>query len=267
MKLFKNQKKLFASGLVLFVLSISNFFASTSTSKIEEAKKSGRIFRRLEGKELDLQLLPDSEFSKELKDHVFNNYSENVAFAAEVLYYVKKSELVEKSSKEDKTKVDTSVKSVSKIMRSISKMAGMKYYSNSRKKWETLYLQSYRIENQNSKKKVPDLIDGSANDLTIYAFQEEHSFGEGIYQLDYKENSKEVLMNMQNLSILSYGFIKAVKPNKCKISVNVVDDGDGYFVYIGMCADTIKLSVLEKKMNKSFQSRLDAIYKWITLQF
>ena len=76
-----------------------------------------------------------------------------------------------------------------------------------------------------------------------------------------------VVMKMENLSALSYGIIKAVEPGKLRIAINIIDDGDGYFVYIGICADTIKLSVFEKKMNKSFQSRLDAIFKWITLQF
>lgn len=264
MKLFINQK-LKTSIFVLLVLGIQNFYAESPLLK--EAKEKGRIFRKLEGKELNLQLMPDSSYSKEFKEHAFADYSENVAFAAEVLYYVEKKELVENSSNQDKAKVDTSIKTVSKIMRSISKMKGMKYYSNSRKRWDTLYLESYRIENPESKEPIEDMLEGSANNLTLYAFQEEHTFGDGFYQLDYKEDLDEVLMNMKNVSSLSYGFIKAVKPEKCRISVCVKDDGDGYYVYIGMCADTIKLSIIEKKMSKSFQARLDAIFKWLTLQF
>lgn len=269
MKLFIKTTKFLASLSVLFALGTSFAFA---TDYQAEAKKTGKIYHRLEaGTSRDQNgdgayLIPQNEFSESINKYVFEN-SEKAGFAAESLYYVKKSDLIANSKSSDKTNIDTSISAVSKIMRSVSKMKGMEYYSNTRKRYDTLYLESYRIENPSSTTPVADLLDGSADGKTIYAFQEEHSFGKGTYKISYSENSKMVVMKMENLTTLSYGIIKAVKPGKCKVCVNVIDDGDGYFVWIGMSADFMQMSILEKKMNKSFQARLDAIFKWITLQF
>ena len=265
MKLFMKLKN---SVFFLFIFSvgIQGLYALDS-AVIKEVKESGKIYHRLDKENSSRYLLPETEFSELTDNHAFGEYSDKVGYAAEALYYVKKSVLVENSSRADKENVDTSIEAVSKIVRSISKMKGMEYYSNTRKRWDILYKESYRIENPDLKEPVPDLIEGSSDGKTLYAYQVEHTFGGGIYKIQYNENSKMVVMKMENLSALSYGIIKAVEPGKLRIAINIIDDGDGYFVYIGICADTIKLSVFEKKMNKSFQSRLDAIFKWITLQF
>ncbi|MBQ0003095.1 MAG: hypothetical protein KBT21_06125 [Treponema sp.] len=269
MKLFKKTEKFFTSLLVFFTLGNFPAFAE---DYLAEARKSGKIYHRLEAvknrnqKEDDAYLIPQTEFSEDVVKYVFGN-SEKAGFAAESLYYVKKSDLISNSKSDDKKNIDTSISAVSKIMRSVSKMKGMEYYSNTRKRFDTLYLESYRIENPDSTTPVDDLLEGSSDGKVIYAFQEEHSFGKGIYKISYNENSRMVVMKMENLTTLSYGFIKAVKPEKCKVCVNVIDDGDGYFVWIGMNADFMQMSILEKKMNKSFMARLDAIFKWITIQF
>lgn len=269
MELFIKTEKFLTSLLVLFALESSFAFA---TDYLSEAKESGKIYHRFEKTKNSEQkkdgayLIPQTEYSENCNEYVFGN-SENAGFAAESLYYVKKLDLIANSKSDNKTNIDTSIAAVSKIMRSVSKMKGMEYYSNTRKRFDTLYLESYRIENPDSTIPVADLLDGNADGKIIYAFQEEHSFGKGVYKISYSENSKMVVMKMENLTTLSYGIIKAVKPEKCKVCVNVIDDGDGYFVWIGMSADFMSMSILEKKMNKSFQARLDAIFKWITLQF
>lgn len=269
MKLFIKTEKFLTSLVVLLALQTTFAFAD---DYMAEAKVTGRIYHRLEQtksrdqNEDGAYLIPQTEYSEDINKYVFGS-SEKAGFAAESLYYVKKLDLIANSKSDDKTNIDTSISAVSKIMRSVSKMKGMEYYSNTRKRFDTLYLESYRIENPDSTTPVADLLDGSADGKTIYAFQEEHSFGKGVYKISYSENSKMVVMKMENLTTLSYGIIKAVKPEKCKVCVIVVDDGDGYFVWIGMSADFMSMSILEKKMNKSFQARLDAIFKWITLQF
>lgn len=255
MKLFEKTEKFFISLSVLLALGTSMAFAG---NELAEARETGRIYHRISESDSGINLLPETAFSEETKNYVFGTDYEKAGFAAESLYYVKKADL---------SAGDTSIEKVSQIMRSISKMKGMEYYSNTRKRWDTLYLDSYRIENPYSTLALEDDLEGSSDGKILYAYQEEHSFGKGVYKIQYSENSKVVLMKMENVTTLAYGIIKAVKPGNLKIAVNVIDDGDGYFVYIGMCADFIQMSILEKKMNKSFQARLDAIFKWITLQF
>lgn len=262
--------KLFGKTVLLTSLLVASGMQCISAlddSVKNEVKETGRIYHRLDKENSGRYLLPESEFSESTDAYVFGTNADDAGYASEALYYVKKSELVENSTNPEKAEVDTSIQAVSKIVRSISKMKGMQYYSNTRKKWETLYSDSYRIENSSSTEPVPDLLDGTADGQTMFAYMVEHSFGKGIYKIQYNENSRAVAMRMENVSALNYGIIKAVNPGKLKIAINIIDDGDGYFVYIALCADTMKLSAFEKKMNKSFQSRLDAIFKWLTLQF
>lgn len=265
MKLLKTEK-VFASLVMLLALGIQNVSAADAAT-LAKAKESGKIFHRLTKDDKSVTLLPDSVYAGDTKKFVFGDISDKTGFAAECLYYVSKAELVEKSKKEDKTSIDTSISSVSKIVRSISKMKGMQYYSNTRKRYETLYTESYRIENPNSVQPVADDLEGSSDGKTMYLFQNEHTFGKGYYQVQYHENKKMVSMQMKNTSAMYFGIIKAVDPDKLKIVVNIIDDGDGYYVYLGMSVDFMQLAGMESKMNKSFQARLDALYNWITYQF
>lgn len=265
MKLLKTEK-VFASLLVLFALGIQNVSAADAAS-LAKAKESGREFHRLTKDDKTVILLPDSAYSEDTKKFVFGGISEKTGFAAECLYYVSKAELKEKSKKEDKTSIDTGISAVSKIVRSLSKMQGMQYYSNTRKRYETLYTESYRIENPNSVQPISDDLEGSSDGKTMYLFQNEHTFGKGYYQVQYHENKKMVVMHLKNTSPMYYGIVKAVDPDKLRIVVNIIDNGDGYYVYLGMSVDFMQLAGIENKMSKSFQARLDALYNWITYQF
>lgn len=265
MKLLKTEK-FFASLVILFAFGVSNVSAVDS-AVLAEVKESRRVFHRLSVDDKDVNLLPDSTYSDDTKNFVFNEISEKTGYAAECLYYATKSELIHRGSSEDKNNVDTSMKAMSKIVRSISKMKGMIYYSNTRKRYENLYTESYRIENPNSTVPVPDDLEGSSDGKTMYLYQEEHTFGKGFYEVNYLENKKVISMKLKNTSPLYFGIIKAVNPEKLKIVANIIDDGDGYYIYLGMCVDCINIAGMEKKMNKSFQARLNALYNWITYQF
>ena len=145
MKLFMKLKN---SVFFLFIFSvgIQGLYAFDS-AVIKEVKEKGKIYHRLDKENSSRYLLPETEFSELTDNHSFGEYSDKVGYAAEALYYVKKSVLVENSSRADKENVDTSIEAVSKIVRSISKMKGREYYSNTRKRWDILYKESYRIEN------------------------------------------------------------------------------------------------------------------------
>lgn len=265
MKLLKI-KKLIAVFTVSLLFGISSVSAASSVV-LAEAKNSGKVFHRITKDDFNVNLLPDSTFAADTKDFAFGNLEDSDGYIAESLYYVTKDELVEKSKAQDKSTVDTSILAVSKVVRSISKMEGMQYYSNSRKRYETLYTQSFRIADADSKQAIADDTQGSADGKTIYMIQTEHNFGATTYQVSYRENANAVSMKIKNVFAMKFGIIKAVDPEDFKVVVNIVDDGDGYYIYLGMSVDMMKMSFLEKKMNKSFQARLDALYNWITYQF
>lgn len=265
MKLFK-AKKLLAVIPVLLSMGLQNAVAATP-AVMAKVKESGKEFHKITKNDKNVILLPDSVYADDTRNFVFSEVTDKTGFAAEVLYYISKDELVAKSSKADKSNIDTSMNAVSKIVRSVSKMKGMQYYSNSKKRYETLYSESYRVDNPENCNPVADDLADSSDGKQIYIFQNEHTFGKAVYRVRYRENSKVISMKLNNVSNMYYGIIKAVDVDKCRIVVNIVDDGDGYFIYLGMRVDCSLPGFLEGKMTQSFQARLDALYNWITLQF
>lgn len=214
--------------------------------------------------DFEAKFIPQTQFADLMKNFVFGKIaSEKMGFAEEKLYRLPKSEIENKNS----TALDTST--VSKIMRSISKMPGMQYFSRSRKSWDELYSQAFRVENPDSKdfSAAPDLNEGDANGLEIFAFLNDHTFGESVYKISYKQNQNEFLMLMENYSALTYGPVKVVKPGDLKMCVCVIDCGDEFLFYIGNYAEFKMISALKKRLNNSFEARLEAIFNWFKNQF
>ena len=257
MKLFIRTSKLIFSLAVVLATGSSFIYPQENDEK----------FHRFTESDNEVRLLPKTEHEESVKKFIFGNMSEKTGYASEALFFVTKEELVNKSKKEDKSKVDTSIKTVSKIVRSISDMKGMLYYSNTRQRYEVLYKDAYRIADGKNTAKIADDLDGSSNGKTIYAMLDEHTYGKANYKIQYQETEKCVTMQMENLTPLSYKFIKAVKPGKFKMAVTVYDNGDGYFVYVAMTADFMQMGFLENKMNKSFTARIRAIKDYIIGQF
>jgi len=186
-------------------------------------------------------------------------------YSAENLYYLKKDTLVANSA--DKENADTSLEAVAKVIRSISKMKGMQYYSNGDKKWETLYHDAYMIEGEKSKKPIADQTEGNADGKTFYCLLDDNSFGDGIYQLDYQQTEGEVSLCLTNVEALKVAMFKGVKPRFMKINLVVTDIGNAYLVYMVVQAKYAKISFLEDRIRRSLAARVDAIYNWFKMQF
>ena len=230
-----------------------------------QAIEKKRIAHKLSKDDFKLNLLIDNEYSDLIKKFEKENDLSESGYATEILYYVSKDELVKNNSTESRklTKDDINLDLVSVTMRSVSKMEGMQYYSNSRKRYETLLNKSYRVKDVNSKEKLEDITTGSADGLSICVFQEEHTFGDTFYSFDYNQGKNSAMLRMQNLTGLSYGVFDLLKPNNLTSFINVIEKEDGYFIYVFMNAKFKRVSFLEKKMNKSFSARIDAIYNWV----
>jgi hypothetical protein len=237
-----------------------------SESLFSELKKKGVISRTFNNQEnVQLTLTPATPLAGQAVTQWKKDNTENPVFVVENLYMLKKATLA--ANRSAPGKADTSLAVVSRVIRSISKMQGMQYYSNSDKKWETLYHQSYLIDSVKAKNRIADKTSGSADGLTLYCLQEDNSFGTCIYRLNYSESPQEVSVCFTNEEPLKYGPIKAVKPHNLKINLVVIDNGDYYLVYMLVQAKYMSFPFLEGRLNRSFNARIDAIYKWFTFQF
>ena len=208
--------------------------------RVQYFKESGRDFTLYPQTELGSLL---TKTWTETKDPVF---------VAESLFLIEKPE--------GSNQLDTAL--ISRIMRSVSSMEGIEYYSNSEKKMKTLYSQSYTIDNLEDKNRIPDNVDGSAENLSVYAFQEDGSFGDNYYQIDYRQRENEVSMVIRLMEPLKYGLIPAVKANNLVFNIDVLDKGSYLVMYVGAKVKFPAISLLENKLNKSFGSRITALHDW-----
>lgn len=114
---------------------------------------------------------------------------------------------------------------------------------------------------------MPDVLEGSADGLKIFAFLEDNSFGKSVYSVEYFQSEKEVSFILTNAESWTYAFVKALNPENVKISMDVIDNGDSYIVYMVLFAKHKTIPLLGDRIQKSLANRIDAIFNWFTLQF
>lgn len=232
---------------------------------LSELNEKGSIRHIIQSKEdVELSLTPDTPFAKKTAECWNSSAKPNMV--SENLFLVSKEELKKKSLNPEN--VEFSMETVSKIVRSISKMKGMQYFSNGDQKWETLYHQAYVCNSVKEKNEpMPDVLEGSADGLKIFAFLEDNSFGKSVYSVEYFQSEKEVSFILTNAESWTYAFVKALNPENVKISMDVIDNGDSYIVYMVLFAKHKTIPLLGDRIQKSLANRIDAIFNWFTLQF
>ncbi len=199
---------------------------------------------------VQLTLCPDTELGRQLINSWVSE--DKPVYVSESLFYIKKPE----------GSTGNDIDLISGILRSVSSMEGIKYYSNSAGGIKTLYLQSYTVDNPYDKNRIPDQTDGSADNRTIYAFQEDHSFGINIYRIDYRQLDNEISMVMKNENPVKFAFITAVKKNNLVMSLQIIDKGSYLITYILAQMKFPALSIFESKMNNSLNARITALQNW-----
>ena len=125
-------------------LSLENLFPSDTVLQLV---KTGRIQRSFYGKKnVKLELFPDTQAGRDTAAN-WDGKKEPV-FIVESLYLIPVTD--------EKNTAD--INDVSLVLRSFSKMTGMRYYSNSRKRYETLYTDVHCVNNPEEKKSMPDRV-------------------------------------------------------------------------------------------------------------
>lgn len=259
--------KLTVISLIFVSVFISSRLYSVSPEKILDQKvysnllDKGKIERTFYNeKNVDLSLNPKTDLAKKAITSWPVEKDEPVYIAEELFMFDKKD-----LSTGDISKV--TIDEASKIIRSVSKMEGMKYYSHTDKKTEVLYKDCYCIKGADDRTKVPDDLTGNANGKIMYCLQNDNSFGKTNYRLEYHQTENEVSATFINTTPIYMGIVKAIDSDNLRINVVITDCEDKMLVYMLVQAKFPALAVFEKTMNESFGSRLDAIYKWFVQQF
>ncbi|MDR0474617.1 MAG: hypothetical protein LBH43_13215 [Treponema sp.] len=149
----------------------------------------------------------------------------------------------------------------------LSSLEGLQYYSASRSAWRTLYETSTVIDGPSTKKAVPDPVYSYLpGELTLYARQKDLTFGDNIYQYDYRTSSDSLIFVQQNLTPMTVGIITAVGKNKLHSVLAVIDAGDFLLVYAISMAKASVLPGIKDKIGNSFSNRAEAIMSWFSKQ-
>ena len=162
-------------------------------------------------------------------------------------------------------KNDKSMSEISKILRSVSTMEGLQYYSNGDKRWETLYHRACFIDNPKDQTPLSDDTEGSADGKDFYFMQEDNSLGKCIYKIHYIETDNEIAACFLLCEPIKVAFINAVKSENLCINIVVSrnnTENNDLTVIMKVQAKYQNIPMLEDRMNRSFASRIEAIYGW-----
>ena len=226
--------------------------------------KKGTISEYRDDGSKGFNLLPQSVYTNQISGTMIAKDPKNYPYTYEGLYLLSKKDLLAKGKSGKST---ITIDDVSVVVRSISKMQGMTYYSTTKKKECVLYEKTYMIAGPEDKTPVADKNTGNADGQISYCLQDDNSFGVNTYKLSYFQKGDTLLCNFSILDKMGLGPFKAIYPGKMVINILVIDCGDDLLLYLNTDLDSIKFPGIKGQITDSMSSRMDAVYKWFITQF
>lgn len=239
--------------------SVEQVLPFMSTSQIDILKSKGE-YTKFHGEEFKPSLIPNCE----LKDIIIANYKNiNINLGIEGLFLYK-----DISSIDVYNNLDTYLLDFFNIFSSVSTLQGIEYYSESRKKMRTLFKESWLIDGLDTQVKLTDpqfsILDG---DKTLFAHQNDSTFGSSLSKIKLSEASDSVGMTINNKTDLWYYIVKVIKKDNMIIDLVVVPTSDGILYYGITAADTINVKVFQDHASKSFYNRVVSFNHWFINSF
>lgn len=225
-------------------------------------KKDMKIVHEKMGEGFELALVND--YRDNLFANKIFNKKNNYPYLYERVIILNKDDVL-KSSNSSKNTI--TISDVSRVLRALSTMKDIKYYSKTYKRERVLYEKVSLIKSATDKTPVPDNTEENADGMVLYCLQDDASFGDCIYRLNYLENENSVYVTFTNETSIGIGFIKAINPENLRINVMVTDCGDSLLLYLATDANCTNVPGLKGKINDSLNSRMDAVYNWFIKQF
>ena len=266
------QKKAWIFFLCLFSFLVNSFSQEVKSeypkledilnseyiSELRENNKISRFFTEKDNS--DFQFYPDLELSKIATKKWKSTRQDSPNFTIESIYRLEKSKADKEFTGENFEKILFEDAKIKKILRSVSKMEGIKYYSNSRKRTEILYSKAFTVNNPTERKKIVDNFDYSEN--PIYVLLDDNSFGEYLSIINYDSKDFENCFEYVNIDNINYGIIKAVEPYNMQVFIDVINCEDEIIVYVYIQSKMDVPAIFKNKIYDSFVARTDALFEW-----
>lgn len=206
-----------------------------------------------------LKYLPDLPEAKKNVVAWSKNHSYTPNYILENVY---RFPLDEKSGfVQEKREKNAEFEKINLLVRAFSKMEGLKYYSNSRHKMDTLYKKCYTLDNSIDKNRIDDVTDLSKNPL--YVLFDDNSFGVYIGEIRYGQAENEIHITEINQNSLGLPGLKVIKPNDMTAFIDIIPCKDEILVYVLIEAKVNVANMFKNMIYDSFIARSDAIFDWI----
>jgi len=149
------------------------------------------------------------------------------------------------------------------ILRSISTLKGVQYYSVLDGKMRVLFSDSYAVDNPTDKKRIPDpLVVSLPPESSITIMQNDTRFGTNYYGVRYLTAPDAISMTMTNITTLSLLFIPVISPQDMQLHLVVLPYKGSRLFYGSVVVRVGTMLGLQGIVRDSFHNRIDALYGW-----
>lgn len=149
------------------------------------------------------------------------------------------------------------------ILRSVSNLEGIEYYSASRERMRTLFAECWAIDNPDDRTRIPDpLVTAVPAEDTVYIHQKDLTFGKNLSRVEYQHENGNFRMGIVNLTTMTYMLFPIVGKENMSMQILVIPGREGILFYGLNTVKVLDLPIFYKKMESSFTNRMIALYNW-----
>ncbi len=149
------------------------------------------------------------------------------------------------------------------LLRGVSTMQGIEYYSESRGRMRTLFAQSYVVSGLAERTPLPDpLVRRIPPVSALTMYQRDLTFGGNVYRSEYRCDGRTIELQTRNLTTMRYLIFPLVQPGGSLNLFVIVPQEDGVLFYGLSSVRSGGFLGLERSKVDSFYNRLKAVYGW-----
>ena len=131
-----------------------------------------------------------------------------------------------------------------------------------------MFHDAYVVADAESRKALPDpLVTAIPAESVLHIYQNDSSFGKNSYESRYLYDGRTFRTSMKNLTVMYYGILPLVQPEKLRLELVAVPADDHILFYGCIGVDTYSMFGLEKKTHASFYNRIKALFAWFARYF
>jgi hypothetical protein len=237
--------------------SIRKAFSAISNEEVAQLQREGEITRYF-FEPLPLRWLPQGG----LADQIAREASRiETVIGLESIHLLPLGEL--QTQGVDFSATESLKLRVYNVLRSVSTMKGVQYYSVSRGRYRTLFEESYPVLSMDRPVRIPDpVVKEIPPESQVIVFQDDTTFDRNYTRWVYRYAGDEISISITNLTPLKYSFLKMADPEQMQIHLLVRPMEDGIAFYGCAVVKSAKFLGLEKTKKESFYNRIKAIYTW-----